>query len=54
MLDYNEKKKEDEEASLPEEERIKIQTKKEAEAFKAQGNEFYKNKDFENALSHYQ
>lgn len=48
------KRKEAEEAALPEDERLKVQAKKEAEAFKAQGNEFYKKKDFENALKLYQ
>ena len=48
------KKKEAEEAALPEEERLKVQTQKEAEALKAQGNDFYKKKDFENALKLYQ
>ena len=47
------KKKEAEEAALPEEERLKVQTQKEAEALKAQGNDFYKKKDFENALKLY-
>ena len=48
------KKKEAEEAALPEEERVLIQEKKDAEAFKLQGNDFYKAKDFENALDYYQ
>ena len=48
------KKKEDEEMSLPEEERAKLQLKKEAEALKTQGNEFYKQKKFEDALNYYQ
>ena len=39
---------------MPEEERAKIAKKKEAEAKKAQGNEFYKKRDFENALKLYQ
>lgn len=33
---------------------MKIAAKKEAEAAKAKGNEFYKKRDFENALSFYQ
>ena len=36
------KRKEAEEASLPEEERIIIQNKKDADELKAQGNNFYK------------
>lgn len=48
------KKKEDQEMSLPEEERTKLQLKKEAEALKTQGNEFYKQKKFEDALNYYQ
>ena len=48
------KKKEAEEAALPEGERVKVQTAKEADAFKAQGNDFYKKKDFENAIKSYQ
>lgn len=47
-------KKEAEEAALPPDEREKIQKKKNAEADKAKGNEFYKKKDFENALKYYQ
>ena len=47
------KKKEAEEAALPPDEQLKIQTKKEAEALKNQGNDFYKKKDFENALKIY-
>lgn len=48
------RKKEEEEAALPEEERIAIQNKKEAEAFKAQGNDFYKKRQFTEALEYYQ
>jgi len=48
------KKKEAEFAGLPEEERVRITATKEAEAFKAEGNDFYKQKDFENALKLYQ
>jgi stress-induced-phosphoprotein 1 len=47
------KKKLDEEAKLPEEERLKLAGKREAEDLKAKGNEFYKKKDFENALKYY-
>ena len=48
------KRKEQEEQSLPEEERQKLAKKKEAEALKNQGNDHYKQKDFENALQLYQ
>lgn len=47
------RKKEDEEAKLPEEEKLRIATKKQAEAKKAEGNDFYKKKDFPNALRLY-
>ena len=43
--------KEEAEKALPPEERAKIETKKKAEAEKAQGNDYYKKKDFENALN---
>ena len=50
-----EKKKQEEEAfnALPEEEKQKIQKIKDAEAEKNKGNEFYKKKDFNNAIAHY-
>jgi len=48
------KKQEAEDAALPEEERAKIQNKKEAEALKAQGNDFYKQRKFAEALEYYQ
>ena len=48
------KAKEEAEKNLPPEERAKIETKKKAEAEKAQGNDYYKKKDFENALKYYQ
>lgn len=48
------KRKEAEEAALPEEERNKINAVKEAEALKLQGNEFYKKKQFTDALNYYQ
>jgi len=47
-------KKEAEEAALPEEERVKIQMRKEADAIKAQGNDFYKKRQFTEALQYYQ
>lgn len=47
-------RKEAEEASLPQEEREAIEKKKNAEAFKAQGNDFYKARQFEQALAYYQ
>lgn len=47
------KKKEEEEAALPEEERIKKQQKKDADTAKAEGNEAYKQKDFQKALDCY-
>jgi len=47
-------RKEAEEAALPAEEREKIQKKKDAEAFKLQGNDFYKKRQFEQALEFYQ
>ena len=47
-------RKEAEEASLPQEEREKIQKQKAADAFKLQGNDFYKKKQFEEALEFYQ
>lgn len=39
---------------MPTEERLKKEQKKKAEEEKAKGNDFYKKKDFENALTHYQ
>ena len=42
------------EDALPEDEKLKVIAKREAEAFKAQGNEFYKKKSFEEALNFYQ
>jgi len=48
------KEAEDAEASLPEEERLEIQNKREAEAIKAQGNDFYKKREFDQALEYYQ
>lgn len=54
LAEQEKKAKEEAEAALPEEERAKIAKKKEAEAKKAQGNEFYKKRDFENALKLYQ
>jgi len=47
------KRKAEAEAALPSEERQKIQKAKDAEAIKLKGNEFYKKKDFETALKHY-
>ena len=47
------KKKEAEEA-LPEDEKAKLALKKQAEAKKNEGNEFYKKKDFTNALRLYE
>lgn len=38
--------KEEAEAALPEDERLKIAKRKEAEAIKAQGNEHYKKREF--------
>ena len=49
-----EKAARDAEDALPEEERIKIQNKREAEAIKAQGNEYYKKREFDQALEYYQ
>lgn len=46
--------KEAAEAALPPEEKAKLETKKKAEAEKAIGNDYYKKKDFENALKYYQ
>lgn len=40
------KRKEAEDAALPEEERNKIKNKNEAEALKEQGNAFYKKREF--------
>jgi stress-induced-phosphoprotein 1 len=48
------KKKEAEEANLPEEERNALNIKKEAEVFKNEGTEFYKARNFEKALELYQ
>lgn len=48
------RRKEEEDAKLPPEERAKIEQKKQAEAFKAQGNDFYKKRQFEQALEFYQ
>jgi len=48
------KKKEDEMSALPEEERIAFENKKAADEFKAEGNVFYKAKNFEKALELYQ
>jgi hypothetical protein len=39
---------------MPAEEKEKIAKKKESEAIKAKGNEFYKKRDFEQALKFYQ
>jgi len=47
-------RKEAEEQALPDEERQVIQNKKDAEALKAQGNDFYKKKEFQKALDFYQ
>jgi len=47
------RRKEEEENQLPEEEKVKIAQKKKAEAKKAEGNEFYKKKQFEQALTLY-
>jgi len=47
------KRKAAEEAAMPSEERQKIQRTKDAEAIKLKGNDFYKKKDFETALKHY-
>ena len=47
-------RKQAEEDALPEEEKAKRQAKKEAEAFKVEGNDAYKKKDFELALKKYQ
>jgi len=44
------RKKKEEEDALPEEEKLKIANKKAAEAKKAEGNEAYKQKKFEQAL----
>jgi stress-induced-phosphoprotein 1 len=51
--DAEAKRKAAEEAAMPSEERQKIQRAKDAEALKLKGNEFYKKKDFETALKHY-
>lgn len=48
------KKKEAEEAALPPEEKARLAKKKEADEIKAKGNEYYKNRDFDNALKYYQ
>lgn len=45
-----ERKKKEEEEALPDEEKKRLAIKKEAEAKKNQGNDFYKKKDFQNAL----
>lgn len=47
------KRKEAEEAALPEEEKLRLARKKAAEAKKAEGNEAYKKKQFEQALKFY-
>lgn len=47
------RKKEEADAQLPEEERNKIAALKEATAFKDQGNTFYKQKKFDEALNFY-
>lgn len=54
LAEQEKKAKEEAEAALPEEEKAKIALKKEAEAIKAKGNEFYKKRDFINALKYYQ
>ena len=48
------KAKEEAENSLPAEEKAKIAKKKEAEAVKAKGNDFYKQRNFPEALKYYQ
>ncbi len=47
------KRKEDEENALPTEEKLKIALKKQAEAKKNEGNEFYKKKNFAEAIKLY-
>jgi hypothetical protein len=47
-------RKDAEDAALPDEERIAIQNKKDADAFKLKGNEHYKKREFESALDLYQ
>lgn len=47
------RRKAEEEAAMPSEEKIKFTNAKNAEAKKLQGNEFYKKKDFVQALEHY-
>lgn len=48
------KAKEAEEAAMPEEERTKLNLTKDANAFKEQGNQHYKKKEFDQALGFYQ
>jgi len=48
------RKKKEEEDDLPDEEKQKLEDKKEADKEKDLGNTHYKNKDFEEALKHYQ
>lgn len=47
------RKKAEAEAALPQEEKEKLNKAREAEAIKNKGNEFYKKRDFENALKYY-
>lgn len=49
-----EKKKREAEEALPEEEKLKIATKKKAEEKKALGNDLYKKKQFKEALEKYE
>ena len=49
-----ERKKKEEEEALPDDEKTKLANHKLADKEKDLGNTFYKNKDFENALTHYE
>lgn len=53
-LEEAERRRREEEEALPEEEKLKLQTKKQAEALKAEGNELYKKKEFAQALEKYE
>ena len=53
-MEQEKKKKEAEDAKLPQAEKEKLLIKKEAEDLKGKGNEFYKKKDFKQALEYYQ
>jgi hypothetical protein len=53
-MEEEERKKKEAEEALPEDEKSRLALLKQAESKKNEGNEFYKKKDFENALKLYE